>query len=714
MKKNKIILIILILSIITLIFSGCGGSGGGNPIVPPIDETTTEEEYNTVIDIGDLTFEEYLNFKDTYGEEVALQKTVDYLNQQEEIKNVYLDEGGGAISFEFKNGQLGVIITYDVTKSPKLEADNGESLLPIKGIKYLLKGTPTEKKAFLLRPFPSMFDLNSAQYIKGKLETIGYQCDYYEKEEVTVDLMKNMEDYGIIYIQTHGGIADTNYGKQVGFTTGQKVTEQLYKQHYNDLDQNRLAIVWIYSSYLSSLVDKKSPYFGIFPSFIYKYSTHSYPNSLIFIDACDSYRNSTLAEAFVEAGAYVYCGYSTPVFFFNNSEQKVFNNMIDEAMTIQKAVDEVGASNLYFYPDKGGDFYLVGEVDSNHPPVISSLTANPSSININETTTITCTASDEDVGDTLIYTWNKNGGTFEGSTSGSSVTWRAPSTEGNYTVGCEVSDGEASDSKSVNISVGDVNHPPVITSTAVTSATKDEPYSYDVNATDSDGDTLTYSLTTSPPGMTINFATGLISWTPTATGSFGVTVKVSDGELFDTQSFTVTVEENSTYSLRDIGPAGGYIFYDKGYYSSGWRYLEAAPASTEWEWKEWGSCGTFIGGTGTGIGTGQSNTTTIATWLNNHDETNRAAQLCDALVYGGYDDWFLPSKDELNKMWINLKSGTDENNVTYTPVGFFNDYIFWSSSEYNAYSAWSQGFSNGGRDSYNEGSTALVRAVRAF
>jgi len=58
-----------------------------------------------------------------------------------------------------------------------------------------------------------MFDLNSAQYIKGKLETIGYQCDYYEKEEVTVDLMKNMEDYGIIYIQTHGGIADTNYGK---------------------------------------------------------------------------------------------------------------------------------------------------------------------------------------------------------------------------------------------------------------------------------------------------------------------------------------------------------------------------------------------------------------------------------------------------------------------------------------------------------------------
>jgi len=190
---------------------------------------------------------------------------------------------------------------------------------------------------------------------------------------------------------------------------------------------------------------------------------------------------------------------------------------------------------------------------TNHAPVISSLTANPSSIDINQTTNITCTASDEDVGDTLTYTWIKNGGTFEGSTSGSTITWRAPSTKGNYTVTCEVNDGEASDSDQVIISVGDVNHPPVITSIAVTSATKGQPYSYDVNATDSDGDTLTYSLTTKPSGMSINSSTGLITWTPTVTGSFGVTVKVSDGGLFDTQSFTVTVEENGT-SL--VSPSG--------------------------------------------------------------------------------------------------------------------------------------------------------------
>jgi len=349
----------------------------------------------------------------------------------------------------------------------------------------------------------------------------------------------------------------------------------------------------------------------------------------------------------------------------------------------------------------------VEEVESNHPPVISSLIADPSSVNTDQTTTITCTASDQD-GDTLTYTWTKTGGTFEGSITGPSVTWRAPSTQGTYTVSCEVSDGEASDNKSVNISVSDVNlnHVPVITSDPVTSATKDEPYSYDVNATDSDGDTLVYSLTTKPSGMSINSSTGLITWTPTTSGDYNVTVKVSDGELFNTQSFTVTVEENGTYSLRDIGPAGGYIFYDKGTCSSGWRYLEASPVATEWTDKEWGSYLTFIGGTEQGIGTGQSNTTIIVAWLNSHGETDRAAQLCDALVYGGYSDWFLPSREELKLMYVNLHS---------EGVGGFASDGYWSSSEDNANIAWGQLFVGGYQNTrYGKTNPARVRAVRAF
>ena len=85
------------------------------------------------------------------------------------------------------------------------------------------------------------------------------------------------------------------------------------------------------------------------------------------------------------------------------------------------------------------------------------------------------------------------------------------------------------------------NQAPGITSTAITSGKVGVAYTYDVNATDPDGDTLTYSLTAAPAKMTIVATTGVISWKPTAAGVFEVAVKVSDTKLSDTQSFEITV-----------------------------------------------------------------------------------------------------------------------------------------------------------------------------
>ena len=86
------------------------------------------------------------------------------------------------------------------------------------------------------------------------------------------------------------------------------------------------------------------------------------------------------------------------------------------------------------------------------------------------------------------------------------------------------------------------NYPPQITSTPQTGAFAFQPFSYDVEATDPDGDTLSYSLLQSPTGMTIDANTGLIQWTPDANGTFTVTVEVSDGALQATQDFSLTVE----------------------------------------------------------------------------------------------------------------------------------------------------------------------------
>jgi len=90
------------------------------------------------------------------------------------------------------------------------------------------------------------------------------------------------------------------------------------------------------------------------------------------------------------------------------------------------------------------------------------------------------------------------------------------------------------------------------TSSPSTTARKYQTYSYDVDATGGSG-TLTYSLTTAPSGMTINAATGLVSWTPTQLqiGNFNVIITATDGSASATQSFIINIP-NSAPVLRDI------------------------------------------------------------------------------------------------------------------------------------------------------------------
>ena len=172
-------------------------------------------------------------------------------------------------------------------------------------------------------------------------------------------------------------------------------------------------------------------------------------------------------------------------------------------------------------------------------------------------------------------------------------------------------------------------------------------------------------------------------------------------------------DETATYNLRDTGPAGGLIFYDKGSYSDGWRYLEAAPSDQSiGVWIVGGATQTMENGnTLLTIGTGSANTTFI---IGQTGHSDSAAQLCKEQVIGIYDDWFLPSLYELKKMYINLKSGTDENGIIYTPVGGFASVGYWSSSELSATHALAQGFNSGTHFGDEKSDAYNIRAVRAF
>ena len=172
-----------------------------------------------------------------------------------------------------------------------------------------------------------------------------------------------------------------------------------------------------------------------------------------------------------------------------------------------------------------------------------------------------------------------------------------------------------------------------------------------------------------------------------------------------------------TYDIGDTGPAGGLIFYIDEADEFDWTYLEVAPASTEWVDIKWGGSGTEVtGAEGTAIGTGHQNTRDIVDQYGEREPcenlSDYAARLCDNLVSGGRDDWFLPSQDELNAIWTNLvNDGTGASNGV---GGFALDY-YWASSEYGAGYAWIQGMDEGLQyNNYKNNYSGRVRAVRAF
>jgi len=165
--------------------------------------------------------------------------------------------------------------------------------------------------------------------------------------------------------------------------------------------------------------------------------------------------------------------------------------------------------------------------------------------------------------------------------------------------------------------------------------------------------------------------------------------------------------QGKIYKIGDIGPAGGIVFYDKGTFSNGWRYLEAAPVETEFN-AQWGTWDEDVVGTSTVVGSGKRNTQLIIDRLKKLGEDGKAAQLCVSLNFDGYTDWFLPSKDELNLMYKNLKQ---------KELGGFGDSWkwYWSSSQYSTNIPWYQSFKDGLQ--YNNASKHYefsVRAVRAF
>jgi len=183
---------------------------------------------------------------------------------------------------------------------------------------------------------------------------------------------------------------------------------------------------------------------------------------------------------------------------------------------------------------------------TNHLPVITSTPITQ--INEGQNYNYQVSATDAD-GDALTYSLTQNPSWLSINSNGL-ISGTAPQVNADYpyAVTVKVSDGKNFTTQYYTLTVKDVavppvNHLPVITSTPITSVNEGQIYSYQIKATDADGDTLTYSLTSGPTWLLMhnNILDGIAPDVNSDT-TYSITLKVSDGKNFVTQSFTLTVK----------------------------------------------------------------------------------------------------------------------------------------------------------------------------
>lgn len=172
--------------------------------------------------------------------------------------------------------------------------------------------------------------------------------------------------------------------------------------------------------------------------------------------------------------------------------------------------------------------------------------------------------------------------------------------------------------------------------------------------------TIAATAPTAFDDINAGFTEGSI-WIDTAKGVGYILLKNAPGAAVWKQ----ISNDPNYYRIGDTGPAGGIVFYIT---DGGLHGLEAAPVDQGEA--EWGCSGTNIpGADGAVVGTGAQNTADI---LDGCGSPGVAASLADAYTLNGFDDWFLPSIDEL-ELIIQQKD----------VIGGFSDGHYWSSSEIN-------------------------------
>jgi hypothetical protein len=372
---------------------------------------------------------------------------------------------------------------------------------------------------------------------------------------------------------------------------------------------------------------------------------------------------------------------------------------------------------------------------SSNAPTLSApaftLSSSSQSVIVNNAiTTVTNTSTGGAIASYAISPAAPSGLTFSTTTGQLSGTPTSTQSATNYTITATNATGSATASFTLTVSAPLAGPAFTLSSVAETRTVNTAATGFTINSTG--GAIASFAISATPAGMSFNTSTGALTGTPTsvaAATTYTITATNASGSA--TQIFRLTVTA-VVYTVGQTGPGGGKVFYVAPTpFACGptrianCTYLEVTP--NNWylgvsggltrSWAQNAYIATSVNNptppetaTASAIGWGYRNTRAIINQGNSNSDLSAAA-LADShtVTVSGivYDDWFLPSQDELKKLYDSLFTSGD--------YGDSASNLYWSSTEFNAGAGWAEIFAstyNNSRPSKNQ--VAIVRPIRAF
>jgi hypothetical protein len=204
---------------------------------------------------------------------------------------------------------------------------------------------PTNSSAILLDPFdwqggvfhnPQLFDS-----IKSDLQTAGYSVSYYKNSQVTISLIETKLDKGVVFNRGHGGYDSST--RQVIICSGERWNSSKYTYEQSQ--------GWVVRAYILHN-GKYYDFFTYTPGLISHYYS-DLPNSLIYMESCEGLKNSTMADAWLGAGAGAYMGWTRSVLVVDgdNAAEENFHdlciNELSVCQVVKKGYSSAGAKLQY-------------------------------------------------------------------------------------------------------------------------------------------------------------------------------------------------------------------------------------------------------------------------------------------------------------------------------------------------------------------------------